>query len=99
MEWRLWESLRARTFAGYKFKRQQPLGPYIVDFVCFERRLIVEVDGSQHMASQNDRKRDLWLAAEGYRVLRFWDNVVLQELESVEQAILAALEGDDAPSP
>ena len=80
-EWRLWERLRARRFVGYKFKRQQPIGGYIVDFVCFARRLVVEVDGSQHMASPRDRRRDLWLAGEGFRVLRFWDNMVLQELE------------------
>jgi len=67
--------------------------------VCFERRLVVEVDGSQHMASPSDRQRDLWLAGEGFRILRFWDNAVLQELESVEEAILAALAGDGAPSP
>ena len=70
-EWRLWEALRAKRFAGYKFKRQQPIGAYIVDFVCFARRLVVEVDGSQHMDSPSDRKRDLWLTAEGFRVLRF----------------------------
>ena len=98
-EWRLWGSLRAKRFAGYKFKRQQPLGSYIVDFVCFKRRLVVEVDGSQHMDSPSDAKRDLWLAREGFRVLRFWDNAVLQELESVEEAIFAPLEGNDAPSP
>ena len=67
--------------------------------MCFERRLVVEVDGSQHVASRSDDKRDLWLTSEGFRVLRFWDNVVLQELESVEEAILAALGEDDAPSP
>ena len=98
-EWRLWETLRARRFAGYKFKRQQPLGSDIVDFVCIERRLVGEVDGSQRVASPTDRKRDHWLAGEGFRVARFWDNVVLQELESVEEAILAALEDDDARSP
>ena len=95
----MWESLRARRFAGYKFKRQQPLGAYIVDFVCFEHRLVVEVDGSQHMDPAADEKRDLWLAGEAFRIVRFWDNVVPQELESVEQAILVALEGDEAPSP
>ena len=98
-EWRLWGTLRARRFAGYKFKRQQPLGPYIVDFVCFEHRLVVEVDGSQHMDSASDGKRDLWLAGEGFRVLRFWNSAVLQEFESVAEAILAALRGDTPPLP
>ena len=91
--------MRTRRFVGYKFKRQQPFGGYIVDLVCFARRLVVEVDGSQHMASPRDRRRDLWLAGEGFRVLRFWDTMVLQELESVEEAILSALEAEDAPSP
>jgi len=91
--------LRASRFAGYKFRRQQPLGAYIVDFVCFERRVVVEVDGSQHMGSSSDRERDLWLAHEGFRVLRFWDNVVLQQMESVEEAILSELDGEGVPSP
>jgi len=67
--------------------------------LCFEQRLVVEVDGGQHLASTRDRKRDAWLAAEGFRVLRFWNNMVLQELECVEEAMLFALEGEDAPSP
>jgi len=62
-------------------------------------RLVVEVDGGQHLASTSDRKRDVWLASEGFRVLRFWDNEVLQELEGVEEVILAALKGDDSSSP
>jgi very-short-patch-repair endonuclease len=98
-EWRLWQTLRARDFAGYKFKRQQPLGVYIVDFVCFERRLIVEVDGSQHVESASDRERDQWLANQGFRVLRFWNNAVLQESESVQETILAALAEHASPSP
>jgi very-short-patch-repair endonuclease len=67
--------------------------------VCFERRLIIELDGSQHMGSTGDRKRDAWLAGEGFHVMRFWDNEVLQDLDSVEAAILAELEQGDAPSP
>jgi very-short-patch-repair endonuclease len=73
----LWKNLRAKRFAGLKFRRQQPIGPYIVDFVCFEKRVIVELDGGQHMLSskiRDDSTRDRWLREQGYRILRFWDN-------------------------
>ena len=67
----LWRQLRARQLADSKFKRQQPIGPYIVDFVCLEVRLVVEVDGGQHIDSETDAVRDAWLHKHGYRVLRF----------------------------
>ncbi|MBX7111425.1 MAG: endonuclease domain-containing protein [Dehalococcoidia bacterium] len=89
----LWQALRRRRFAGHKFRRQQPLGHYVVDFVCLEQRLIVEVDGSRHRGSM-DARRDEWLRAEGFRVLRFWDSEVLTQLDSVEQTIWNAL-GDE----
>lgn len=69
-----------------------------MDFVGFARRLVVDVDGSQHMGSLSDRERDRWLKAEGFRVLRFWDNTVLQDLEGVKEAILAALPEEDSPT-
>ena len=91
----IWRQLRAHRFDEHKFKRQQPIGKYIVDFVCFEAKLIVEVDGGQHNGSVSDRSRDDWLGSQGFRVLRFWNNEVLQNLEGVLARILEVL----APSP
>ena len=91
-ERRLWQSLRQRQLNGYKFRRQQPLGPYIVDFVCFEARLIVELDGSQHQQQEAyDHARDAWLRQQGYRVLRFWNNAVFENHDGVLMSILAKL--------
>ncbi len=74
----LWRHLRLRQLGGYKFRRQQPLGPYIVDFVCLAKRLIVEVDGGQHAEqAEEDAQRTAWLEAQGFRVLRFWNTEVL----------------------
>ena len=87
-ERKLWYSLRARQLNGYKFKRQQPLGNYIVDFVCFKKRLIIEVDGGQHAVNRKkDIKRDNWLKREGYQVVRFWNNDVLGNHEGVLSVI------------
>jgi very-short-patch-repair endonuclease len=91
-ETKLWQELRAHRFEDYKFKRQQPIGKYIVDFVCLKHRLIVEVDGSQHDDSQHDKIRDAWLASEDFRILRFWNNGVLNDMDGVLLSILAALE-------
>jgi very-short-patch-repair endonuclease len=88
----LWRLLRAKRFAGWKFRRQLPIGNYIVDFACPSVRLIVEADGSQHAESVYDVDRDGWLKAEGWRVLRFWNNAILENGEGVAEAILAALE-------
>ena len=96
-EQRLWLHLRAHRFGRHKFKRQQPIGPYIVDFVCFDSRLVIEIDGGQHAdATRSDSIRDAWLARGNFRVLRFWNNEVLGNIEGVMQAILLSLE---APSP
>src|SRR5579862_1933897 len=73
-ERKLWYALRDRRFARFKFRRQVPVGRFIADFVCFERRLVIEVDGGQHADSVRDRWRDRWFAANGFRVLRFWNN-------------------------
>ncbi|MBV5270607.1 MAG: DUF559 domain-containing protein [Afipia sp.] len=73
--------------------------PYIVDFVCRERRLVVEVDGGQHEANVRDAVRDRWLVGEGYRVLRFWNNDVLGNLPGVLETLAAALNGSQAPHP
>ena len=88
----LWRNLRLRQLGGCKFRRQQPVGKYIVEFVCFEKRLIVEVDGGQHSKNINyDSERDAWLEMQGFSVLRFWDNQVLKEMGAVEEVIMGAL--------
>jgi very-short-patch-repair endonuclease len=94
-EKRLWCMLRDRRLAAFKFKRQQIILPYIVDLVCFTQRLIIEADGSQHADNRNDSRRDTYLRAQGFRLLRFWNNEVLGDSETVATAIIAAL----SPSP
>ena len=80
----LWQSLRAKRFLNFKFKRQQVIGNYIVDFVCFSQRLIIELDGSQHFDNQEyDQKRTLFLNSEGFKVIRFWNIEINTELEFV----------------
>jgi very-short-patch-repair endonuclease len=84
----LWHRLRGKRFEGMKFKRQQPLGNFIVDFVSLEKKLVVELDGGQHAANAGaDLARDQWLKAEGFTVLRFWDNEVFGNLEGVLKTI------------
>ena len=96
----LWQLLRAKRFVGYKFKRQVPIDRYIVDFVCFADRLIIEADGSQHAESDYDAERDAYLAGQGFRVLRFWNNDILTNTEGVGEAIWAALQDETStPSP
>jgi len=97
-EQRLWYRLRAHRFLHLKFKRQAPIGPYVVDFVCLERRLIVEVDGGQHAENVSDRRRDAWLRSEGYRVLRFWNDDVLKRTDVVLGEIARALEETPLPA-
>ena len=87
----LWQHLRNRRLADHKFRRQHPIGPYIVDFVHLQARLIIEADGGQHLASQRDPQRDAWLQAQGYRVLRFWNHDILQQPDTVLAAIWQAL--------
>ena len=82
-ERRLWREVRNRRLGGHKFRRQQPLRQYIVDFVCFEHKLIVELDGGQHndrIAYDYDSERTAWLESQGFRVLRFWNNQVMRRL-------------------
>ena|SRR5271157_4449041 len=85
----LWHLLRDRRLSQTKWRRQVPLGPYIVDFVCFERRVVVECDGSQHAENALDAARDAWLTAQGFTVLRFWNHAVLKERSTVIDTILA----------
>ena len=90
-ERKLWSVLRDRSLEGAKFRRQQPIGPFVADFVCQEQRLIVEADGGQHAESVSDNRRTLFLKAKGYRVLRLWNNDILSNLDGVAQVIAAAL--------
>ena len=88
----LWNKLRNRQIENCKFRRQQPIGKYVVDLVCLERRLVIEVDGGQHaLRESEDLIRTEFLKAEGYRVLRFWNNQVLADLEDVLEAIYLTL--------
>ena len=89
----LWNRIRNRQIDGHKFVRQEPIGGYVCDFVCRERFLIIEVDGGQHSESAADVVRDRRLAEGGYRVLRFWNNDVLGNLEGVLTTIQAELSG------
>lgn len=99
-EQRLWRHLRAHRTSGEKFRRQQPLGPYVVDFVHFGKRLVVEADGGQHNEASSDASRDAWLTEQGFRVLRFWNNEILQNTEAVLETILSALiETPPLPNP
>lgn len=99
-EQRLWYHLRAHRFMGLKFKRQKPIGRFIVDFVCMERCLIIELDDGQHTDSvRRDQQRDAWLHGQGYKVLRFWNNDVMQELESVLEQRRCAVSLSPTPSP
>jgi very-short-patch-repair endonuclease len=94
----LWYHLRSRRFTWYKFRRQVPIGKYVVDFFCCGSRLIVEVDGNQHaVQAEYDRNRDGWLDQAGYRVLRLPDNVVLKQLEVALEAIWRALQQPAGP--
>ena len=89
----LWRHLHKKQL-GVKFRRQQPLGPYIVDFICFEKRLVIEIDGGQHQDRiAYDSLRTAWLEQQGFGVLRFWNNEVFNEIEGVVEKIKIALYG------
>ena len=90
-ERKLWSALRNRQLDDAKFRRQQPIGPFIADFVCQERRLIIEADGGQHSTSAPDDRRTAFLESKGYRVLRFWNHDILSNLDGVAQVIATAL--------
>jgi len=101
-EVRLWSHLRRKQLAGFRFRRQHPLGNYIVDFFCPEARLVVEADGGQHSEDNaHDAARTEWLEKRGYRVLRFWNTDILASTEEVLAAILGALRArpPSLPSP
>jgi len=95
----LWSLLRARQLSGYKFRRQLPMGPYIVDFCCLERRLVIELDGGQHaLSTQRDQRRTQFLNEEGFQVLRFWNNDVLEHTRAVLEVIDRCLTGPLTPT-
>ncbi|WP_426271118.1 endonuclease domain-containing protein [Dyella kyungheensis] len=95
----LWRHLRAHRLGDQKFRRQQPIGLYIVDFVHFGARLVIEADGGQHNDSLDDAVRDAWLRNQGFTVLRFWNSDILQNIEEVLEAILKELAKSDPLSP
>ncbi|MDH4223349.1 MAG: endonuclease domain-containing protein [candidate division Zixibacteria bacterium] len=84
----LWRNLRVKQIKGLKFRRQEPLGDYVVDFVCFEKRLVIEVDGGQLMIEVvKDKERERWLKKQEFKILRFWNNEVLTNIEKVLEVI------------
>jgi very-short-patch-repair endonuclease len=99
-ERQLWKILRRHQLNGVQFRRQQPIGPYVVDFFCPSAKLVIEIDGGQHAEARaeiRDRRRTIWLDSRGYRVLRFWNNEVLRNLEGVWQRICDAVPTLDPP--
>jgi very-short-patch-repair endonuclease len=96
----LWQHLRNRQIEGVKFRRQQPVEAYIVDFVSFEKKILIELDGGQHAEKHaQDDKRDACLQANGFMVLRFWNNEVLENLEGVLEKIRRVCEEGTTPTP
>ena len=90
-EQKLWRRIRGRQMAGCKFRRQMPIGKYIVDFVCLEKRLIIELDGGQHaLQIEYDVQRTEWLKSQGFKVMRFWNNDV-RNIDAVEEMIMRSL--------
>ena len=97
-EKKIWSRLRNRQLAGFKFRRQYPIPPYIVDFVCLEARLILEIDGGQHALRQDaDERRTAALESRGFQVVRFWNNEVLSTTDAVLDRVLQVL-ANDTPS-
>ena len=87
----MWRLFRDRRLALFKFRRQVPFQNFIIDFVCFEKRMIIEIDGSQHASSDRDAARDTVLMAEGFQIARYWNNDVLQRPSAVLEDIFAKL--------
>jgi len=90
----LWKRLRNKQISDYRFRRQAPIGDYIVDFVCFTQRLVIEIDGGQHAQADQqklDQRRTAWLEGQGFRVIRFWNNDVLKNTDAVVTEIIRVL--------
>jgi very-short-patch-repair endonuclease len=98
-ELRLWNRLRARSIDNHKFVLQQPVGRYVVDFICSEKRLVIEFDGGQHADSVRDRVRDQWFREHNYRILRFWNNDIISNMDGVLETIATALYANAPPHP
>lgn len=98
VEEKLWKRLRRKQFFGHRFRRQHPVGPYIADFACIEGHLIIEFDGGQH-AIDPDTARDAYLRRHGWNVLRFWNNLVNENMDGILYEILRHLNGIDTPPP
>ncbi|MFC3440882.1 endonuclease domain-containing protein [Sphingobium rhizovicinum] len=90
MEQKFWAALRNRQLDGFKFRRQATIGPFVVDFLCIERRLIIELDGGQHDEGK-DAARSAWLQAKGYRLLRIWNHEAIENFDGVMEAIRLVL--------
>lgn len=83
-----WNVLRTKRFNGFKFRRQEPIGPFIVDFVCFDRKLVIELDGGYHAKTKDyDESRSQWLESQGFRVLRFWNDDIHERLDYVKETV------------
>lgn len=95
----LWIALRAKRFGNFKFTRQVVIGPYIADFVCCSHKLIIEVDGATHTDPARDQHRTTYLESQGYRVIRFWNNDVMTNLEGVLTILSDALASTPLPNP
>jgi very-short-patch-repair endonuclease len=98
----IWSWLRAKKLKGVKFRRQEPIGTYVVDFVSFEKKLIIEIDGGQHNFEEtktNDDARTAWLESQGFRVIRYWNNEVASNLDGVLTQIEEALAVHPLPRP
>ena len=98
-EKRLWSSLRGKQLEGFRFRRQHPLGPYIVDFICHEKKLVIEVDGGHHGEGDqavHDAARNTWIRSRGYRIIRFWNVDVLKNPDEVVRHIYCLLKEDSS---
>lgn len=93
----LWRTLRDHRFHDYKFRRQHPIGPFIVDFVCLAKRLVIEADGGQHADSTVDARRAAWLRDRGWRLIRFWNNDILAYPDAIAAGTLSALQAPHPP--
>ena len=94
----MWRYLKSRQLEGLKFRRQEPIGNYVVDFVCYEKKIIVEIDGGQHCA-ERDGNRNRWLESQDFKILRFWNTEVLKNAQGVWEVIRKNCLSCDSPSP
>lgn len=98
-ELKIWQAVRASRLMNCKFRRQVPIDDFIVDFICFEQKLIIEIDGGQHLNSKRDLGRDAKLISLGFEVLRFWNNEVMQNFDGVLAVIVTNLQKTPSPQP